>query len=90
MSLRTLLSRYGGHMVMMGQPKTSDYDIHNPKDSFLELFQTYNVVYDKHTRYMSSYKTYAPYLGLLTKLTVIISAFLNLSMSLENSSCKRM
>lgn len=39
MSLRTLLSRYGGHMVMIGQPISGNYDIHNPKDSFLELFQ---------------------------------------------------
>jgi hypothetical protein len=68
MSLRTLLSRYGGHMVMMGQPKTGNYDIHNPKESFLELFQTYNVIYDKHTRYMSSYKTYAPVFGPIDKI----------------------
>ena len=39
-----------------------------PKDSFLELFQTYNEVYDKHTRYMSSYKTYAPVFGPIDKI----------------------
>ena len=68
MSLRTLLSRYGGHMVMMGQPKTGNYDIHNPKDNFNYLFKAYNIVYDEHTRYMSSYKTYAPIFGPIYKI----------------------
>ena len=68
MSLRTLLSRYGGHMVIMGQPKTGNYDTHNPQDNFNDLFKAYNIVYDKHTRYMSSYKTYAPIFGPIDKI----------------------
>jgi len=68
MSLRTLLSRYGGHMVIMGQPKTGNYDTHNPKDNFNDLFKAYNIVYDEHTRYMSSYKTYAPIFGPIYKI----------------------
>jgi hypothetical protein len=39
MSSRTLLSRYGGQLVMIRQPIMGNYDIHNHKDSFLELFQ---------------------------------------------------
>ena len=68
MSLRTLLSRYGGHMVIMGQPKTGNYDAHNPQDSFNDLFKAYNIVYDEQTRYLSSYKTYAPVFGPIDKI----------------------
>ena len=68
MSLRSLLSRYGGHMFMIDQPKTGNYDTHNPQDNFNDLFKAYNIVHDTHTRYMSSYKTYAPLFGPIDKI----------------------
>ena len=52
----------------MGQPKTGNYDTHNPKDNFNDLFKAYNIVYDEHTRYMSSYKTYAHVFGPIDKI----------------------